>query len=354
MIGEAEIVSALKEADFGPLSIEVDTLQIKTPSGKKVDAYIKVRWNESDRLFIAEFKRARSMRDIRNASWQLKSYIKMPDQDSILVVPYLTNDAMKYLREEKINVIDLSGNGTIEVAGEWSYFRQGLENRYPTGKVSRSPYRGKSALVGRIFMMRPMYSGVSEVQAEIEGQSGKISLSQVSKVLTAMEEDLIIKKSAGEIRLIQPEKLLDSLIEGYRRPRLRGSLLISDNPTAVLFARLLERANSAGTKIAAYDPGRYIIAPESSEILQVYVRASAATDLAQLFQMQPADRFVKIEIMAIDEASLFLDAIEEEGFLWCSNLEVYLRLMQGGKRETESAAPIRNELLNNMNQRLGS
>ena len=202
-------------------------------------------------------------------------------------------------------------------------------------------------------MMRSSYSSVGEIQEEIVARNERISLSQVSKVLSAMEADLVIDKTSGNIRLIQPEKLLDLLVEGYCKPKVLGSLRISEQPTPKFLDYLGKKAKAAGTSIAVYDPKRYVVGPESDDLLEIYVRASSATDLEQLFDITPSDRFVKAEIKAVADAGLFLDAFKEKsGIGWCSNLEVYLRLMQGGKRARETAAELRNDIIGTTRARM--
>jgi hypothetical protein len=66
----------------------------------------------------------------------------------------------------------------------------------------------------------PHYQAVGEIRDEILSWGGRLALSTVSKVLARMEEDLIVSRDMGGIRLVQPKKLLDALVRQYEPPRI--------------------------------------------------------------------------------------------------------------------------------------
>jgi hypothetical protein len=244
-----------------------------------------------------------------------------------------------------VSGLDLSGNGWVRVPSRWSFFRRGFRNRFPETKLTKAPYRGKSALVGRALLARPRFETVSEVQEEIERRGGSLSLGQVSKVLSALVDDLVIRRGDEGLRLIQPERLLDSLADAYRRPRTVQEAKLKANLGLELFANLMREAKAGKARIAGYDPTRYVIAPEPGERLLVYVEPRGFLNVSRMFQAEPSRRFPNLTIRAINEPGVFFDTVEENRFEWCSPLEVYLHLMQGGKREREAATQLREEIL---------
>jgi hypothetical protein len=340
---EAELAFAetLSGLDLGPLRVELDELE--PPGG--ADAYLTLIW-EGDRVpFVAEFKNARDLRTLQYAAGQARRWASDTQREPLVVVPYLTDDRLSFLRSEGMSGIDLSGNGWVQVPGRWSWFQRGFPNRFPATRRTRAPYRGKSAFVGRVLLARPRFGSISAVREEIQRREGAVSLSQVSKVLTALEDDLIVRKGDGGVKLIQPERLLDSLVDGYRRPDAIQEANLKADVGPALFASLMNKARAAKARIAGYEPARYLIAPEPRERVLVYVEPRGFSSVSNLPQAEDSRRFANLTIRAIKEPLVFFDNQEDSGFKWCSPLETYLQLMQGGKREQESAAQLREEIL---------
>ena len=137
----------------------------------------------------------------------------------MLVVPYLSPDNIKLLESSLVSGIDLCGNGILIVPPELLIVRTGNPNRFPQSAPIRNVYRGDSSLVGRVFLVRPVYRAVGDIAAAIRELSGNVSLATVSRVLKTMESDLIVGRERGDIRLLQPEKLLERLADNYRSPK---------------------------------------------------------------------------------------------------------------------------------------
>jgi hypothetical protein len=150
---------------------------------------------------------------------------------------------------------------------------------------------------------------------------------------------------ATAVRLIQPNRLLDALVNAYRRPPVIEEVNLKAILDSELFSELEGKATAATARIAGYDPARYVIAPEPGERLVVYVEPRGFSKVSSPSRTEPSRRFPNLTIRASDESGVFFDTSRGDGFEWCSPIEVYLQLMQGGKREQETAAPLREEIL---------
>lgn len=338
---ELTFTETLSGLDLGPLRVEFD--EIEPPGG--ADAYLTLVWEEERAPFVAEFKNARDLRTLQYAVGQARRWAEDSEREPLIVVPYLNDSWLSFLRSERVSGIDLSGNGWVQVRARWNWFQRGFPNRFPEGRRTRAPYRGRSALVGRVLLSRPRFETISEVREEIQRRDGCLSLGQVSKVLAALEDDLIVRKGDDGVRLIQPDRLLDSLVDSYRPPIVLQEVNLKADLGPGLFASLMSRAEAARARIAGYEPGRYAIAPEAGERLLVYVEARGFSSVAGISQAERSRRFANLSIRATNEPLVFFDTEEESGFKWCSFLETYLQLMQGGKREQETAAQLREEIL---------
>src|SRR6185295_8823256 len=166
--------------------------------------------------------------------------------------------------------LDLCGNGVINLPGEWFVFRTGEKNRFPSSLPIKNIYCGASSIVARVFLLRPNYQSVNEVREEILKREGKVSLSTVSKVLKALQEDLIISRN-DEIRVLQPERLLEQLQNAYRRPRTKPRLQGKINNLGEFLRTATQVADVNNASIVRRSQTPYVVLPSSNEISSFYV-----------------------------------------------------------------------------------
>lgn len=341
MASQFAFPEALLDLDLGPLTVRIE--EIQPPGG--ADAFLSLGWEGDDVPFAAEYKDVRDLRTLRSASVQARRWAAESARQPLVVVPYLSDDWLAYLRAERMNGIDLSGNGCICVPKRWSWFQKGSQNRFRQATRSREPYRGKSALVGRVLLSQPRFRNLADLQSEIQRRQGSLSLGQISKVLTALQEDLVVEKADNGVRLVAPERLLDSLVDGYGPPTAVQQVDLKADVGPELFATIVAGASQAKARVAGYDPARFVIAPEPYERIVVYIEPRGFTNVSLMFQSEVSRRFANISLRAVEDPTVFFDTVEEGGFRWCSRLETYLQLMQGGKREQEVAGPLRVQIL---------
>ena len=228
MLTESEILSRLTEKpDFPPLrgTIEEFNPSLFLTGGKKsADLVLLLEWENKRRKFVVEFKGQSAPSYLASAIEQVRAYsAARPELLPLVIVPYLGPRSLERIIAAGVSGMDLCGNGVINVPGEWFVFRTGEKNRFPSSLPIKNIYRGASSIVARVFLLRPNYKSVGDVRDEVLKRKADVSLSTVSKVLKALQEDLIISRN-DEIRLLQPERLLEQLESNYRRPRTKPRL----------------------------------------------------------------------------------------------------------------------------------
>jgi hypothetical protein len=125
---------------------------------------------------------------------------------------------------------DLCGNGVVTVPDEVLVYRTGQPNRFRWEAEIKNVFRGTSSLVPRVFLVKGDYASVQEARGEILERGGNLVLGTVSKVCKTLDALLLIKRwrekgsAAQELRLIQPDKLLDLLAANYVPPASGGTL----------------------------------------------------------------------------------------------------------------------------------
>lgn len=261
----------------------------------------------------------------------------------MVIAPFLGAEALKTLERAEVSGIDLSGNGFVMVPGEWLVSRTGQKNRFPSSAPIKGIYRGTSSLVGRVFLSRPEYPRVGAIQEEIGARGGSISIPTVSKVLGALQEDLIVERTAaGGIRLLAPDRLLDRLASGYAFTPVRTVRGTFTNPEDRP-AKFRIRAESAGARLLVREERIYVTAPFGDDVVTYYTTSIVRALSGTSFHEEP--RYGESQIVETSQAEVFFDAREDHGIAYASPLQIYLELANGGKREQEIAQPLRADLL---------
>jgi hypothetical protein len=260
----------------------------------------------------------------------------------MVIVPYLSPRALDRLNEEKVSGLDLSGNELVIVPGEWFVRSTGAKNRFPAGASIKNVYRGASSLVARVFFARPEFSSVQGVLGEIRSRGGRTTLPTVSKALRGLEEDLVVGREAN-IQLLQPDRMLDLLLENYRNPVVRRRRRIKVSDRVGSLQKFAHNARESDVYVAGDLPSRYVIFPTSEDMVRVYTSSIEA--ITQGVELQETSRFPNVELIETEDQTVYFDPNDEEGFPWISALQTYLMLATGGKREQEAATQIRSDLV---------
>ena len=343
---EQDVPMLLQGINDLPLEISLhppqETFLSANPHAPRPDFVLIARWEDSKRLFLVEYKSSSTPKALEAAIQQARRSAEVESYLPMVVVPYLSPRALDRLREEKVSGIDLSGNCLVVVPGEWFIRSTGAKNRYPAGAPIKNVYRGTSSLVARVFFARSAFPSVQGVLTEIRSRGGKTTLSTVSKALKGLEEDLLVGR--GEvIRVLQPDRLLEVLLENYRTPVVRRRLPIKVTDREGNLRQFARNARKSDVYVAGDLPSRYVVLPTTDDVTRVY--ASSLGAVTEGVEFEEYSRFPNVELVEIEDQTVYFDLDEEDGIPWISALQTYLILASGGKREQEAAAQIRPDLI---------
>jgi hypothetical protein len=140
----------------------------------------------------------------------------------MIQVPYLSPERLEELEADMVSGVDLSGNGVVIVPGRLWVSRSGRENLYPDSRPLNNPFRGRSAMVARVLLAEPSWPSLMRLVDWIRKDGADLSLSQASKAISALEEELLVLKLGGTIKLQEPLRLLDRLGSEWRKPVIRA------------------------------------------------------------------------------------------------------------------------------------
>lgn len=275
----------------------------------------------------------------------------------MIVVPFLSREGLEELEREGVSGIDLCGNGVVVVPRKFAVYRTGAPNRFRTSAPIKNIYQKNSSNVGRVFLARPRYGAVTEIQSEINRRClstwSPISLATVSKALKGLEEDLIVSRGRAGISLTQSDKLLEKLATNFtwkrNRTAIRAKAPSGGNGLLEVLLRAADELKLPLVATGTASVSQYAVMQRGS-VLSAYCTKPEA--LAKQVGGVSTDRFPNIEIFEADESSFYFDARAERGFRWASPVQVYVELMAGDKRDRETAEQVRNFILNNVRSQL--
>lgn len=350
----------LEQLQNGNVSIRpLSLLLLKKPDNSNnhgFDALVEVSWGKKKINFVVECKSLSTPKSIQNAVNRLKIVPIPKGFNAMLFVPYLNEKQLMELEKIGISGIDLCGNGIVVSNNRFVVFRSGGKNRFTSSAPIKNIYRKNSSMVGRVFLVRSKYETVKEVCAEINRRNpllqhfGKkpMSISTVSKALKTLEEDLIISRD-GQIRLLQPEKLLQKLSENYAPPEPKSQIRIripEDNGTLItLLQRESQKPDILLLSTGKSSVGRYAVMLREN-LFSVY--CPKPDSLLKRVRGNSSDRFPNFELFETEEEPVYFDCRYEEGFWWASPVQVYLELMAGDKRDRETAEQVRSFILKDL------
>jgi hypothetical protein len=224
MIPESQIFNLIRSGKLSLPPVNISLVNNKNARSNDYYALIKITWQKQSFTFATIIKRYSSNRVVQEAVREAKYAAKKLNKFPLIITPWLSPEQLSELDATSVSGIDLSGNGIITIPGKLSIFRSGQPNAFPQSRLVKNVYQGSSSLVARVFLLKPVYTSVQQIVEEIETRGGFVTQPTVSKALKQLEEDVIIWRDKNEIKLVQPDKLLDRLAANYKRPHVLSEL----------------------------------------------------------------------------------------------------------------------------------
>lgn len=230
-VTEREIIQDLQRAgdQYAPLTINRLEEQVPLTDGYRADATIDFSIQDGPSFeALVEIAPVPTPKYILEKARQLADCMSKANKPNIIpmvIAPYIGERQGRILADKGISWMDISGNMSIRVSNQIYIERTGQRNRFPDTAPIKKIFQGTSSLVSRALLLKPEgFSSLYEVVDFINDRDASITKSTVSKVLKSLEEELLINKSKSLISVINRERLLEKLTEGYtnsteRKPR---------------------------------------------------------------------------------------------------------------------------------------
>jgi hypothetical protein len=327
---------------YSPLILS-DVRRTESSNDNGIDGFVKLNYLGNTISLIIEIKNRTAPQIVETGIDALLKITKNEmhkDFVPTLVVPYLNEKIVDRLRTNTLCGLDLNGNYFIATP-EFVAIRLDRENQYKESAYIKAIYSRNSSIVGRYLLRQSYnYNKVSDIYEGIKKLDGNISLSTVSKVLTGLEEQLIISKENNKIKLLQPSKLLKNLKENYIGPSLQRNIKVKLPDELIQAKRIL--SDLLGTN--------WIWTGESCAEFYTTTTPSNSFTVFSKGRNKPStsDEDVKmrfynytIYIVRSEDEYVFFDSSDYKA----SKIQAYLELSQLDKREKEIAQDIEKEIL---------
>lgn len=342
------LLGNVPNVEFGPVDYGHDVGR-----NYQIDGRICLSHGDVDYALIIEVKSNGAPQMVRSAIYQLESCLSYLHSSGyadggrrlipMVVSPYLSPKSRSICSEHGFAYADLVGNAHLAFGGVYIE-RSVADKPKAETRALRSVFSPRAAAILRVMLRNPDRVWLVTELAE----RAKASVGHVSNVRKALLEREWIEKRAGGVALVQPDELLRTWRENYRRSggrsisgythlhgeqldaALSGVLNVqTDRPRAIL------ALNSAAQWIAPFvrDGTQAFYADEAGvELLSETTRLRRAAVAANVFVHIPTDE------------SLFDDAIETIPGVFCTNeIVTYLDLWCGNDREREAAEHLARE-----------
>lgn len=313
------------------------------------DAVLEAAWNKAKFTFAAAITRYSSDRTVFDAIRESNFVADKLSAFPIVITPWLSEEQVLKLEAEEVSGVDLCGNGVIVIPGKVLIIRSGKPNSYRDSRAVKNVYEGTSSLVARAFLLKPIYKSVMEIVEEIQSRSGTITQPTVSKALKQLEADVVIWKEKGLIKLVQPEKLLDRLVANGKKParlaETAGKLQCAQSDVFKVIANAARTSAGKTVVTGACSVNQYATMAREP-LVEMYCDIDPSRLVSALsMQVDSTSRFPNFRLIRTDDPTAFLDTRTDDEVEYSSPLQCYLELMQGDKREKETAGQVRELIL---------
>jgi hypothetical protein len=293
------------------------------------------------------------------APWIRRMKSLRPGVSFALICPALSARAQAYAIEQGIDFIDLAGNISINVPGEFTLQRLGIRNK-EQGKESASPispnvFSGRYSRILRVLLEKPRSWTLTEISNELRVETKKtaeaystqqigfsISLGAISKALSSLDQQLWVRRQGSSVVVPEPRRLLLEWAEKYKeryRWRLRSSFETSNSLGSMLTEinsglSPLVRGPYAFTAAAAATDAPFV----DLDRIDIFLLSDQNdAKLRQLGERPASETTSRLRFIYPYDEGVFLYARTETSVPLVSNIQAFLDLYARGGRDLKQA-----------------
>lgn len=298
--------------------------------------------------FVVRAKAIATPKSVLTAMMEAKAAAEAKNAaQPMILVPYLSEERIAQLEKELVSGVDLCGNGIVIVPGKLLVLRTGKPNKHPSSQRLNNPYQGRSALVGRTMLFKRTFSSLNELAESVNKGGVTVSLSQVSKAVSAMTEDLVIGKSDGSINLNDPVGLLEKLGRGWR-DTITGRRLLRVRKGSEWWRALSSMKDLKWAVTGESSASRYVNFAQGGPVRVAVENLSQAREaIGEAGSNETVPSFADLELCEVEDPGYFFaPETDERGIRWASKVQTWLELQSGGARQKDASNDVKSLILN--------
>ncbi len=339
--GRGELSACAVAAGLSSISINLQA--DRSRALRRYDAEVELTWRVKALRYAVEVESSSQPMIVERAMLQVRQAVRDSGLNPMVFVPYLSEEALLRLNDAEVSGIDRCGNCVL-LGPSMAIWRSGAANRFRESRPIRNPYSGDSSIITRCLLLRRRFGSLDELRRfalsmlplDRLGNENLLQIGTVSKVVRALQEELITTRDPDGIHLTDPRRLLDRLREQYRPAsgtRVLGKTPFNEEDT---WPRLADARSEAGRFAATgmASASRYG-ALVGVERLSFYVDDLRAA--IQALDVSEGRAFANIELIEARNNLPFFDCRSDGNAIWASPIQTWLELAQGGPREREAA-----------------
>ncbi|MCB9599935.1 MAG: MarR family transcriptional regulator [Sandaracinus sp.] len=310
-----------------------------------VDPSVDLALRTKDRLFVVGVKASASPAVVRGSAMSLASSVRKLRRAAIplVVVPFMTPAGKRVCESAAVSWLDLSGNAHITGPG-LRVIVEGNPNAFATRGRPSSAFAPKSARITRWLLMHP--KGAFP-QHELAEQTG-VSQGLVSRVLSRLEEQQLVTREDGLVRVPQPPLLFEAWRDEYRFDKhtlIRGHVAMRTGSALTRFvADTLAEADveHAATGLSAAWQMTHFA---TFRVATFYVASELDPDLEERMGFRGDSRGANLWLVVPNDPGVFAGAGVHDEVRCVHPVQAALDLEAHPERAAEAAERLRSELL---------
>jgi len=326
----------------GLLALAQDQIQVEMGAAGGVDAVVKA----AGQTFAVELTEAASAGPVAVHAERAANAAKALRKRAIPVVavPYMGPSGKDACERAGVSWLDFSGNAHI-VAPGIRIIVDGRPNQFPKRGRPSSAFAPKSSRIARWLLIHP---GQVMAQREIS-QATDVSEGLVSRVVSRLEEEhYVVRGDSGQVRVSNPQLLLDAWQDEYRFSKhtvIQGHVAARSGDALTRFvadALSAAKVEHAATGLsAAWQLTRFA----GFRTATFFVPAAPTPSIKSDLGFRADARGANLWLVVPNDAGVFQGADERDGVRCVHPVQVYLDLKEHPERASDAAERIRSEFL---------
>jgi hypothetical protein len=339
------LITLLREIPFLGAS-EIPEMSLSSELDGRPDFQLDITVRGQTFKLICEVKSHAQPRIVREAALQLQYHRNLIGGDAygVFLAPFLSEASRKICIEHGIGYLDFEGNCRLVFDGVFIERSTAVKPKAERREL-RSIFAPKSAQVLRTMMRDPS----REWKVADLARAASVSLGHVSNVRTALLDHEWAQVNSDGIRIGNPDLLLDTWRDAYRRPGEKRNFYTPLHGPALQNALRrfpLENSLSGNLMLGSFSAAQWLAPYARVPTEFFYADREGLRTLEHALQLSSAAKGENVVVMELDDDGFFLGSLEYSFGIRCTDVvQTYLDLWISGDRGREAAEHLRMEKL---------